>query len=122
MQVALTLLIIGGVAGALVYAFGTGDMLIAAAVGALLSTLNALAGFLAIEYAFDKSYTTFLKAVLGGMGVRMVVMLGALLALILLLRVHAVALTLSMLGFYLVYLILEIVFIQRKMLTKGQRN
>ncbi len=118
----LTLLIIGGVAGAMLYAFGTDDMLIAAAVGAVLSTLNALAGFLAIEYAFDKSYTTFLKAVLGGMGVRMVVMLGALLALILLLRVHAVALTLSMLGFYLVYLILEILCIQRKMLTKGQRN
>ena len=101
---------------------GTGDMLIAAAVGAALSTLNVLAGFLAIEYAFEKSYTTFLKAVLGGMGVRMMVMLGALLALILLVHLHAVALTLSMLGFYLVYLILEILFIQRKMMTDNQRG
>ena len=97
-------------------------MLVAAAAGAALSTLNVLAGFLAIEYAFEKSYTTFLKAVLGGMGVRMVVMLGALLALIVFVRLHAVALTLSLLGFYLVYLILEILFIQRKMLTNDPQG
>ena len=116
----LTLVLLGGLTGVPLYLCGSGDMLLAAGAGAVLSTLNVLAGFLAIEYAFEKSYTTFLKVVLGGMGVRMMVMLGALLVLILVVRLHAVALTLSMLGFYLVYLILEILFMQRKMLADGQ--
>ncbi len=44
----------------------------AVAIGAVMSTVNVLLGIPAIEYyARDKSYTTFLKAVLGGMGLRL---------------------------------------------------
>jgi len=120
LQVLLTLIVPGGIVTALLALYGTGQMLIAAGAGALLSTLNVLAGYLTIEYAFEKSYTTFLKAVLGGMGIRLALMLGALLVLILVVRLDAVALTLSVLGFYLVYLVLEILYLQRKMLRKGQ--
>ncbi|MBP1678510.1 MAG: hypothetical protein H6Q29_421 [Bacteroidetes bacterium] len=88
--------------------------------GAAMSTLNVLLGFIAIEYAFGKSYTTFLKVVIGGMGVRMLGMLGMMLVLILVFRVQALPLTLSMLVFYLVYLVLEILFIQTKVVVKSQ--
>jgi len=88
--------------------------------GAAMSTLNVLLGFIAIEYAFGKSYTTFLKVVIGGMGVRMLGMLGMMLVLILVFRVQALPLTLSMLAFYLVYLVLEILFIQTKVVVKSQ--
>jgi hypothetical protein len=118
--VLVTLVVPGGIVVWLLALYGTGEMLLAAVAGAVLSTLNVLAGFLTIEYAFEKSYTTFLKAVLGGLGVRMAATLGILLVLILVVKLHPVALTLSALGFYLVYLVLEILFIQRKMLTKGQ--
>lgn len=77
-------------------------MFLAIVVGALLSTLNVLAGFLAIEYAMEKSHETFLKAVLGGMGLRMAVMLGLLVLLIKLGGLHTVALVGSTLGFYAV--------------------
>lgn len=119
-QVFVTLVVICGITAYPLVRFASDDMVVAAVAGALLSTVNVLLGFLTIEYAFDKSYTTFLKAVLGGMGVRMVLMLGALLLLIMVMRLHAVALTISVLGFYLVYLVLEILFLQRRILSKNR--
>lgn len=94
--------------------YGSAEVVLAVVVGAVLSTVNVLLGFLAIEYSFGKSYTTFLKAVIGGMGVRMILMLGALMLLIKMFEFHAVALTVSLLGFYVLYLVLEVMFIQRK--------
>lgn len=93
---------------------------VAVVAGAVISTVNALTGFLMIEYAFARSYSMFLKVVIGGMGLRMLFMLGILLVLILGARVHAVGLTVSTLAFYLVYLVLEILFIQTKVVVKGQ--
>jgi hypothetical protein len=92
----------------------------AAIVGGVISVCNALAGFLAVEYAYDRSYTTFLKVVLGGMGIRLACMLGVMLFLILLLQMDAVALTLSILALYLPFLVLEILYLQRKVLVSKQ--
>jgi len=101
-------------------AFGSDEIIAAAVAGALLSTTNIVAGFLAIEYSFERSYTTFLKVVLGGMGVRMLIMLVALAVLIKIFGFHAAALTISLLGFYAVYLVLEVLFIQKKLDAKNQ--
>ncbi len=101
--------------------FGGVDIACAAGAGALLSTLNVLAGFLTIEIAFGKSYTAFLKAVLGGMGVRMVLMLGALMLCITVLGLHTVALTVSLLSFYVVYLVLEVLYLQKKVLARNRQ-
>jgi hypothetical protein len=115
-------LLAAAVAGAYPLArFGTGEIVLGAAAGALLSTLNVLVGFLTIEYAFERSYSTFLKAILGGMGLRMLGMLGALTFLISVVRLHTTALIISMFGFYLVYLILEILHLQRRVAVKNQR-
>lgn len=97
------------------FAHGSADVIRAVAAGALLSLVNVLAGYAAIEYSFDKSYTTFLKAVLGGMGVRLLVMLGCFVVMIEVLRFRVVPLVASLFGFYLIYLILEVMFIQKKM-------
>ncbi len=100
--------------------YASDEVLIAALTGAVLSTVNVLVGFLAIQLTLHRSYTTFLKAVLGGMGVRMAGMLGLLLLLILVARMHAVALTVSVIAYSLVYLVLEIVFIQKMVQVKNQ--
>jgi hypothetical protein len=100
----------------------TRETIVAAVAGAALSTINVLLGFLATEYSFEKSYTTFVKAVLGGMVARMMIMLGAMVALILLFHVDAVALTVSMLGFYLVYLVMEVQYIQQKVLVRNRES
>ena len=119
-QVALTLCGASALAAYPLSRYGSPEIITAAAVGALLSTVNVLLGFFAIEYAFDKSYTVFLKAVLGGMGLRMLLLLGVMIVLILVFHMHTVALTVSLLGFYLIYLILEILFIQKKVLLRNQ--
>jgi hypothetical protein len=93
--------------------YGTPEIAIAAGAGAVVSAVNALFGYLAIVYAMNRSYSTFLKVVLGGMALRLTFMLGALAMLIGVLHLHAVALLSTMLVFYAVYLILEILFIQR---------
>jgi hypothetical protein len=100
--------------------FGSREVVIAAAAGALLSTINVLLGYAAIEYAHDKSDTTFMKAVLGGMAVRMALMLGTLLICIKLIGLHAVALTVSLLILYVIYLVLEVLFIQNKVAMRNQ--
>ena len=96
------------------------DILLASAAGCALSTFNALAGFVTIEIAFGKSYTAFLKAVLGGMGLRMLLMLGVLTLLITVYHLHTVALTVSLLGFYVIYLVLEILYLQKKVVVKNR--
>jgi hypothetical protein len=96
------------------------DVILATVAGAVLSTINVLLGYLAIEYSFQKSYTTFLKAVLGGMGVRMLLILGAMVFLILQYRMNAFALTISMFGFYVIFLVLEVLFIQKKVVVRNR--
>ena len=98
----------------------SGDVRTAVAAGAGLSTVNVMLGYIAIRYSFDKSHTTFLKAVLGGMGLRLLFMLGAFTALIAGFGLHPMALTISLLGFYAVFMILEIVFIQHSMTVRNQ--
>jgi hypothetical protein len=103
------------------YRYASAEVIRASIVGALLSLANVLAGYAAIEYSIDKSYTTFLKLVLGGMGARLFVMLGALLILIEVFDFPAAALVVSLLGFYTIFLVLEIFFIQRKLTSRNQR-
>jgi hypothetical protein len=99
--------------------FGSRDVVVASVVGALLSTANVLLGYLAIEYSLDKSYTTFIKTVIGGMGIRIVGLVGVLLILVKLFGLHLLALTISLLGFYIIYLVLEVLFIQKRISHKA---
>jgi len=100
--------------------YGSGEVILAVLAGAVLATANVVAGFLTIEYGFEKSYTTFLKAVLGGMGLRMLAMLLIMLALIMVVHLHAVAFIVSLLGCYVIFLVLEILYLQKKVLVKNQ--
>ncbi len=119
-RVALVVLAAVALAAYPLMRLGNREILLAAAAGCALSTVNALAGFLTIEVAFGKSYTSFLKAVLGGMGLRMLFALGALAVLIAVVHLHTVALTVSLLGFYVIYLVLEILYLQKKVMVKNQ--
>jgi len=120
LRVGVALLIMALVAAYPLLRYGTEPVMFAVLAGTALSTVNVLAGFLTIEYAFDRSYTTFLKAVLGGMGIRMALMLGALLVCILGFRLHTLAVTIGMMVPYSVFLVLEILFLQKKVQVKHQ--
>ncbi|MCX6138130.1 MAG: hypothetical protein NTV54_11610 [Ignavibacteriales bacterium] len=101
--------------------WGSGDIMQSAFAGGLLCLVNALAGYAAIEYAFDRSYTFFLKVVLGAMGIRLCLMLAAVAVLLGVFHFHAGSLVMSLFCFYVVYLVLEVLFLQKKMDLKNQR-
>ena len=113
-QIALTLVIAGCLGGYPLLKFGTSETILAVIMGAILTTLNVLIGYAAIEYSFSKSTTTFFKFVLGGMGVRMIVMALVLVLLIKAFHLPAGTLVLSMGALYIIFLTLEVVFIQKK--------
>lgn len=89
-----------------------------AGAAAAMSLVNFLLGFLAIEYSFEKSHTTFLKTVLGGMGVRLLAMTAAVVVLIKIYELDALVLMLTLLGYYVLNLTFEIVFLQKKVSLK----
>jgi hypothetical protein len=119
-QVGITLGILVLVSAYPLMKVGSQEVLVAVLAGVLISTINVLLGFLAIEYSIGKSYTTFLNAVLGGMGIRIGLMLTMMFVLIRFAGLHRVAFAVALLGSYLVFLVLEIVFIQKKVETKSQ--
>jgi hypothetical protein len=60
--------------------------------GVGLSVVNILMGFAVIQFTMGRSYTTFIQIVLGGIAVRLFVMVGLLLFFVGVLRFHAVSL------------------------------
>jgi hypothetical protein len=54
------------------------------------------------------------------MGLRMMLLLGTLPLLVLWVRMHPVALVVSVVAFYVVFLILEILYLQNKVVVKNQ--
>jgi hypothetical protein len=122
LRVAVVLLLAGLVLGYPLTVSAAPPTRTAVVLGAVLATVNVLMGYAAIEYTFHRSYTAFLKAVLGGMGIRMVLVLGVLVALITQWAVPVLPLTLSLFGFYTVFLALEVLYIQRKVSDRHQEE
>jgi len=121
-QILLTLLIVGGFASVPLLRYGTKEIIEGAAAGAFLATTNVLLGYAAIAYAFNKSTTTFFKVVVGGMGIRLLLMALALVVAIKAFQLHIVALICSMGIFYAVYLTIEILYIHKKVNSKHQSS
>ena len=121
-QIAATLIISLALGAYPLLVYGTKEVIAGVISGALLGTLNIALGYAVVEYAFNKSMTTFTKVVIGGIGIRLVFLLGAMLVLIIPAGLHAAALMFSLFYFYIVYLVLEILFIQKKVLAKTSND
>jgi hypothetical protein len=119
-QILVALLVIGWLASYPLVKYGNGEMIRAAIAGAALATLNVILGYAAIEYSIGKSATTFLKFVLGGMGVRLFGMAGILLLMLKVFGFHVVALVSSLGVCYVVFLTMEIIYIQKRLSTRQQ--
>jgi hypothetical protein len=100
------------------YAMASKEIVIAVLAGALLSTINIMLGYISIEMAYERSMTKFMKWILGGMGIRLLFLLAALFFVIKVLQFHLLAFIISLFGFYTVYLILEILHIDKKVREK----
>jgi Ca2+/H+ antiporter len=119
-RILLALIIVGGLSAYPLAVYGDGEIVKASVIGAALTTVNVLLGFAAIEFSFDKSTTTFFKYVIGGMGIRMMLLAGVLILLIKVFALHIPALIASMGILYVIFLTLEILYIQKKIQSKLQ--
>lgn len=90
------------------------DMVRAAAVGCGIGALNALAGGLSAIWSFDRPQAVFLKALLGGMVVRMLVVCVGLVLLIKFTTLSVYGLVFSLFLSYLFFQILEIRFFVKR--------
>ncbi|MCX6120626.1 MAG: hypothetical protein NTX44_03275 [Ignavibacteriales bacterium] len=98
--------------------FATAEVLHGIIAGGVMSLINLLLGYVAIEISYERSHTTFLKYVLGGMVVRLMLMWGVLLLLIRVYNFHSASLMLSLLFFYVMNLVLEIFYLQKRVSSK----
>jgi hypothetical protein len=94
--------------------FATPEVVRSIVAGGIMSLVNLLLGYLSIEISFDRSHTTFLKYVLGGMVGRLMLMWGVLLILIRYYEFQSASLMLSLLFFYIMNLVLEIFYLQKR--------
>ena len=87
-------------------------------VGGAICLVNASIGSLSALWAFDKPHAVFLKTLFGGMFVRMA---GIAIVLIVLLRyttMEPASLVFSLVGFFVIYQILEIRFLNTELKRK----
>ncbi len=84
----------------------------------LASFFHLLLGYLFIEFGFDKPNTTFLKIILGGTFVRMLLLVGVVFLLLRVYQFHATSLMISFLLFFILNLALEINLLQKKVALK----
>lgn len=88
---------------------------------AITAFANLVLGYLTLVFAIDKSNSTFMVGVFGGMGVRMALILGTF-AILLVNRFDALTLALSFMGFYAVSMVLEIQTVLEEMGSRKKRT
>ncbi|MFA6467746.1 MAG: hypothetical protein WCW35_02540 [Bacteroidota bacterium] len=113
-QIAVVLLVTGGLGFYPVTQYTAGHIAEGIAAGVVLSVVNALLGYGVIQFSLNRSYTIFMQIVLGGIVVRLFVMVGLLLAAVALFKFHAVSLIGSLFVMYMVFLTLEVLYIHKK--------
>jgi len=82
--------------------------------GGALATLNTLAAYALVLWSQRRSTQVFMRAILGGMVGRMALMLAAVVAGILGLGLPTIPLTVSLLGYFVLFLVLELAILQRR--------
>jgi len=95
--------------------YGTREIIAGVIAGSVLAILNVLFSYFSTEYAQGKSNKTFLKAVLGGMGIRLVVSLTAVLVLVRVFDFHIMSLVSSFLFLYFLFMFPIILVYNKKL-------
>ena len=121
-QILVALIVVSWIGSYPLMKYGNAEVIRAAVAGAILATINVLLGYAAIEYSIGKSSATFVIYVFGGMGVRLFGMTGILLVMLKVLGFDVVALVASLGIFYVIFLTMEIIYIQKRMSTTHISN
>jgi hypothetical protein len=95
-----------------VHMYATREVFEAVVASGIIAVINMALGLVGFEIGFDKSNTVFMGAVFGSMAIRMVLIMMAL-TILLLNDFHALALSLSLMCFYVLGLVAEIMYALR---------
>jgi hypothetical protein len=113
-QIAVVLLVVGAAGYYPLKQYASEQVVQGVMAGVGLSVVNILMGFAVIQFTMGRSYTTFIQIVLGGIAVRLFVMVGLLLFFVGVLRFHPVSLVGSLFVMYVIFLTLEVIYIHKK--------
>lgn len=86
----------------------------AVVAGGALAALNTILAYFLVVWSAARSTNVFLRAVLGGMVARMVLMLAAVVAGVLVLGLPRVPLAISLLAFFVLFLVLELTSLHQR--------
>jgi hypothetical protein len=92
----------------------------AAAAGAALAAANTLLAYGLVVWSARRSTNVFLGAILGGMVGRMAAMLAAVVAGIVLLGLPKVPFVLSLLAYFVLFLVFELAVLQRRTSARAE--
>lgn len=95
--------------------FGNSDLVWGVIYGYLVSLVNILFAYYSIKWAFRKSNTTFFAVVLGGMGIRFLVLMFALFFVWRFAQIPLIGFAISLVGFYLTLQFFEIRLVQKEL-------
>lgn len=98
--------------------YATGTMVESVLASGLMSLVHLLLGYVFVELGFEKSNTSFLKIVLGGSVVRLLLLVGGVFLLVRVYNFESLWLMLSLLVFYSLNLAFEIYYLQKKVSLK----
>ncbi len=90
------------------------DIVLAVALGLVLALVNTLWGMRTARRAMRHAAPAFMKIFFVGMGIRMLVLLGAVVGALLLLPVHAPVFVGTLVGAYILGLVAEVIVLQYK--------
>jgi hypothetical protein len=113
-QVFMVLIVMVGFGSYPLLKYGSKQVVEGVTAGVLLSIVNVLLGFVIIQFSLNRSYTTFIQIVLGGIAVRLFVMVGLLLVCVGLLKLHPVSVVGSLFVMYMIFLTIEVLYIHKK--------
>jgi hypothetical protein len=111
-------------AGVLAYptiAWASPEVVRSIVASGIIALVNVVLGLIVLEWGIDKPNGAFMYSVFGGMGVRMGLILVTL-TVLLLNSYHALSLALSLMGFYVLYSIIEIVYTLRELNRRPARR
>ena len=113
-QIGLVCVVVLAIGTYPIYAYSDASALLGFVAGCGIGALNVLAGCLSAVWAFEKPHGVFLRTVLGGMLIRLIGVGLAFLLMIKFAPVDTLALTLSLISFFVGFQILEIRFLMRR--------
>jgi CDP-diglyceride synthetase len=117
-RIILLVLLIGVLAAYPLYKAGDRQVTAGFITGCLISLVNVTAGYLLIEYGIEKPNATFLKIILGGMVARLIVTPALVVVLVRVFGFHLVSLTISLFLSYFLFLVFEVLFLNKRLALK----